>query len=76
MEIVREAAVNLSDDDVLVLKPEQPVMYQQCCGCGLVYRVEVSERSNDLRFRFIRKGYTMPYSEFEPVTHLERLTGG
>lgn len=63
--------VHLSSDDVVVLKPEQDFMYQQCCDCKLVHRIEVSPRAKELRLKFVRLEHEFPFEEFTPETHVE-----
>lgn len=66
-----EAPVRVASEDVLVLKAEQSEMYQQCCGCGLTHRIEVSPRDKDLRLRFVNIGHQFP-PDLTVETYLER----
>lgn len=50
----------VASEDVVVLKAEHSVMFQQCCGCGLTHKIEVSPRESDLRMRFVNIGYSFP----------------
>lgn len=70
-EVVRDTPVHISSDDIIILLPDQPVMYQKCCDCGLVHRIEVSPRTEEIRFRHVNIGYEFP-PDIEMVTHVER----
>jgi hypothetical protein len=72
---IKGEPVHLLDDDVVVLKREHNVMYQQCCDCGLVHRIEASPRSEDVRLRFVRVGNAFPLDEFTPETEVEFAAG-
>lgn len=70
-QVIENEPVHLSSDDVIILKPDVSVMYQKCCDCGLVHRVEVSPRSEEIRFRHVNIGYEFP-SDIIMRTEVER----
>ena len=75
MKKIDDFKKSLTDQDVLIIPPEQDHFYQCCCGCGLWHRVEIGRRSNgDVTFRFDVLGKDSPEvaDDFEIETLLEK----
>ncbi len=74
---VHTAPCKVASEDVVRVLPEQKILYQECCDCGLQHRIEILSREPVLKLRFVNIGRdaaaadcaAQGYSGFE--THVE-----
>ena len=78
MELHAEPA-KIASEDIVHVQPDQHILYQQCCDCGLRHRIEIIERHPVLKLRFYNIGEAsfeddaarFGYSGIE--THVEKI---